>query len=293
MSAHARSASIGVRPASVSRRERLALTIAIGVSVPSLLLAGGMVSLPSLVEHGIEWLLPGHSQSSARGLQALSLRYSPVSVGQAAPDAVNVRAAVKVPPILSRAGGRARHGVAGAIQGPRRPRTSHQGSGALGTKAPGATGAGNPAPSGSDDGTSSPPSDGAGNRTPAPPTVTVGPQGSRASASVTAHGTHVTASVSVAAANSAVTADAAPASGSAGAAAAVATPAGEVAASAEVAAPAASATVATPVASATVATPSETAPAVSATVASPAASATVGTAAVAVPPVSLPPAITP
>jgi len=264
VSAHARSASIGVRPASVSRRERLALTIAIGVSVPSLLLAGGMVSLPSLVEHGIEWLLPGHSQSSARGLQALSLRYSPVSVGQAAPDAVNVRAAVKVPPILSRAGGRARHGVAGAIQGPRRPRTSHQGSGALGTKAPGATGAGNPAPSGSDDGTSSPPSDGAGNGTPAPPTVTVGPQGSRASASVTAHGTHVTASVSVAAANSAVTADAAPASGSAGAAAAVATPAGEVAASA-----------------------------VSATVASPAASATVGTAAVAVPPVSLPPAITP
>jgi len=291
VSAHARSASIGVRPASVSRRERLALTIAIGVSVPSLLLAGGMVSLPSLVEHGIEWLLPGHSQSSARGLQALSLRYSPVSVGQAAPDAVNVRAAVKVPPILSRAGGRARHGVAGAIQGPRRPRTSHQGSGALGTKAPGATGAGNPAPSGSDDGTSSPPSDGAGNGTPAPPTVTVGPQGARAS--VTAHGTHVTASVSVAAANSAVTADAAPASGSAGAAAAVATPAGEVAASAEVAAPAASATVATPVASATVATPSETAPAVSATVASPAASATVGTAAVAVPPVSLPPAITP
>ena len=293
MNAHFGAPSTGLGTASVSRRERLVLAVVVAVAVPSSLLVGGFVSLPSLVEHGIEWLLPGHSQSTARGTHAGLVRYSPMSIGKGDPAAVN---GVSARSALSRKPGHARHAVLGAVLGAPRPHASHAGSGSAGSKAPAATGAtaaAESAPPRGEGATSSPSSDGGGKATSAPPAVTVRVQGPAARVSAAVQGTHVTGSASVSAAKSAVTADVTAASGSAGVAAAARTPAGDVTASANVAALAASATVTTPVASATVATPSATPPAASATVATPVATATVATAASPTPHVSLPLAITP
>jgi hypothetical protein len=62
--------AFGGRRLSVSRRETAALAVVAAILVPLLMLVGRAVPLPSLLERGIQSLIPGLADGTARGWQA-------------------------------------------------------------------------------------------------------------------------------------------------------------------------------------------------------------------------------
>jgi hypothetical protein len=93
--------AVRARRPSVSRREAAALAAVAAILFPLLMLVGGAVPLPSLLERGIQSLIPGLADGNARGRQAAA----PNRFGTVPGAAVNVHVVLPVSSTASSRGG--------------------------------------------------------------------------------------------------------------------------------------------------------------------------------------------
>jgi hypothetical protein len=102
---------VGAARVMLSRREAAAIGAALVLTVPAALFAGGVVSLPSVVERGLGWLIPGGSKPAP----TVSSKPARVDRQRAVVPSANVKRSAATKALASGTAKRVRKGVGGSV----------------------------------------------------------------------------------------------------------------------------------------------------------------------------------